>query len=90
MIKNDFENTIKEYLKQGREKLINDLDGTREAIRLIAAEKTRDFIRIMDKGLDRTERDFLSSLIVSSMYQSFCYGFGIGKLEGITNKKIYL
>jgi hypothetical protein len=26
---NDFENTIREYLKQGREKLENDLTGTR-------------------------------------------------------------
>lgn len=87
---NDFEKTIREYLRQGRQKLINELVGTREAIKLIANEKTREFIKTMDKGLDKEERDFLSELIVTSMYQSFCYGYGIGKIEGKTNSKIYL
>lgn len=86
----DFEKTIKEYLKQGREKLEKDLSGTREAIRLIACDKTKDFVRTMDKGLDKTEREFLSSLIVSCMFQSFCYGYGIGKIEGRTNNRVYL
>lgn len=85
-----YERAIKEYLKQGREKLANDLIGTREAIKLIADERTREFIRTMDKGLNKDERDFLSALIVTSMYQSFCYGYGIGKIEGKTNSKIYL
>lgn len=87
---NDFESTIKEYLKQGKEKLSRDLAGTREAIRLIAGDKTRDFIKTMDKGLDKEEREYLSALIISSMVQSFCYGYGIGKMEGHTNSRIYL
>ncbi len=86
----DFEKTIKQYLKQGREKLTKDLAGTREAIRLIADDKTRDFLRTMDRGLNKEERDFLSALIVTGMYQSFCYGYGIGKIEGHTNEKIIL
>ena len=86
----DFEKTIRMYLKQGKEKLEKDLMGTREAIRLIATDKTKDFIRIMDKGLDRPEREFLTALIVTSMYQSFCYGYGIGKIEGRTNNRVYL
>ena len=86
----DFETMIREYLKQGKEKLIHDLVGTREAIKLIAGEKTREFIKTMDKGLDKDERDFLSDLIIASMYQSFCYGYGIGKIEGRTNNKIFL
>lgn len=86
----DFECTIKEYLKQGKEKLEKDLSGTREAIKLIARDKTRDFIKVMDKGLDKDERDFLNTLIVVSMYQSFCYGYGIGKIEGSTRNRIYL
>lgn len=86
----EFEKTIKEYLKQGREKLEKDLLGTREAIKLIARDKTRDFIKTMDKGLDQHERDFLSLLITMSMYQSFCYGYGIGKIEGKTNNRVYL
>lgn len=87
---NCFEKTIKEYLKQGREKLENDLTGTREAIKLIAEDKTRDFIRIMDRGLDKQEREFLNTLIVSSMFQSFCFGYGIGKMEGSTSQRVYL
>jgi hypothetical protein len=87
---NVFEKTIKEYLKQGKEKLESDLAGTREAIKIIARDKTRDFIKTMDKGLSKEEREFLCKLIVSSMYQSFCYGYGIGKMEGKTNSKIFL
>ncbi|HHW48238.1 MAG TPA: hypothetical protein GXX14_06440 [Clostridiaceae bacterium] len=86
----EFERTIREYLRQGRARLANELAGTREAIKLIAKEKTRDFIKIMDKGLDKEEREFLSELIVASMCQSFCYGYGIGKIEGRTDKKVYL
>jgi len=86
----NFESTIKEYIKQGKSKLDNDLVGTREAIKLIAKDKTKDFIKTMDKGLDKGEREFLSTLIVSSMYQSFCYGYGIGKIEGKTSDKIFL
>lgn len=86
----DFEKTIKEYLKQGKDKLNNDLAGTREAIRLIADDKMKDFLKTMDKGLDKDERDYLSMLIVSSMYQSFCYGYGIGKIEGHTKNRILL
>ncbi len=86
----DFETTIREYLRQGKEKLEKDLSGTREAIKIIARDKTRNFIKTMDKGLNEEEREFLNALIVSSMYQSFCYGYGIGKMEGITNNRIYL
>lgn len=77
----DFENLVKEYLKQARDRLENELTGTREAMRLIAIDKTRDFIKSMDRGLDRGEIDYLNKLIVSSMYQAFCYGYGIGKIE---------
>lgn len=87
---NDFESIIKEYLRQGKEKLDKELIGTREAIKLIAKDKIREFIKSMDKGLDKDEREFLGALIVSSMYQSFCYGYGIGKLEGSTKSKVYL
>ena len=86
----EFEKTIKRYLKQAREKLNGDLSGTREAIKLIAADKARDFIETMDRGLDREEREFLKALIITSMHQSFCYGYGIGKIEGNTNERIFL
>ncbi|MCX7748412.1 MAG: hypothetical protein N2645_16230 [Clostridia bacterium] len=86
----DFEKTIRQYLQQGMGKLESDLTGTREAIRLIAIEKTKEFMREADKGLSKEERDYLSAIIVASMYQSFCYGYGIGKIEGSTNNKIFL
>lgn len=86
----DFEKMLKLYLKQAREKLNGDLSGTREAIKLIAADKTRNFIGMMDRGLNKEEREYLKALIVVSMRQSFCYGYSIGKFEGNTNERIYL
>ena len=86
----NFESTIRGYLKEGREKLDKELLGTKEAIKLIAKDKTKEFIKAMDKGLDKEEREYLSTLIVLSMYQSFCYGYGIGKVEGLTNTRVYL
>ncbi len=87
---NNFEETIREYLNKAKDKLEKELTGTREAIRLIAGEKTRDFIQITDRGLDKDEREMLCAIIVSSMYQSFCYGYGIGKIEGSTRSKVLL
>lgn len=90
MMSNEFEKTIREYLKQGKDKLEKDLAGTREAIKLIATDKTRNFMRTMDKGLNKDEREFLNSLIITGMYQAFCYGYGIGKVEGHTNSRVML
>lgn len=86
----EFEKTIRIYLKQANEKLNSDLVGTREAIKLIAADKARNFIETTDRGLDKTEREFLRNIIIASMHQSFCYGYGIGKIEGKSDKKICL
>jgi hypothetical protein len=77
----DFENTVKEYIKQGRMKLQNDLIQTSHAIHSIAQNKTKCFMKNMDKGLDKEEREYLTTLILSSMHQAFCYGYGIGKIE---------
>lgn len=87
---NQFEKAIKEYLSEGRNKLETDLSGTREAIKIIARDKVKDFMRIMDRGLSREERDFLTILIIGGMYQSFCFGYGVGKMESKTNNKIFL
>ena len=87
---NAFEAAMKEYLQQGREKLIKDLTGTREAIKQIANDKTKNFMLVTDKGLNKEERDYLKEIIISSMYQTFCYGYGIGKIEGKTNNRIFL
>ncbi|MCX8131205.1 MAG: hypothetical protein N3I35_14035 [Clostridia bacterium] len=87
---NDFEKVLKEYLKYGRERLECDLTGTREAIKLIARDKTREFIQTMDRGLNKEERIFLSALFISCMHKSFCYGYGIGRIEGKRCNNIYL
>lgn len=86
----NFETTIKEYLNQARGRLETELSGTREAIKLIARDKTRDFMMAMDVGLDEKEREFLTQLIIVSMNQAFCYGYGVGKIEGKTNNKVFL
>lgn len=85
-----FEEQIKGFLEQGKVKLMNELEGTRGAIKLLAQDKARDFMRVTDIGFSKEERQLLSEVIVSSMYQSFCYGYGIGKMEGSTKRKIYL
>ncbi len=86
----NFEKTMREYLKQARKRLDNEFSGTREAIKLVAADKMRNFMQAMDKGLNKEEREYLSSLIIEGMYQSFCYGYGVGKIEGAYRKKVYL
>jgi hypothetical protein len=85
-----FEEQIRGFLEQGKEKLMKELEGTRGAIKLLAQDKARDFMRTTDIGFSKEERELLSEMIVSSMYQSFCYGYGIGKMEGSTKRKIYL
>lgn len=85
-----FEKTIREYLKQAQDRLEHELTGTREAMKIIAKEKTKDFIKVMDIGLDEGEREYLCALIVTGMYQSFCYGYGVGKIEGKNGKRIML
>jgi len=87
---NEFESVIREYLKQGKDKLEKDLVGTREAIKLIASDKTKNFIKTMDRGLNKEEREYLNQLIITGMYQSFCYGYGIGKVEGNTQGRVML
>ena len=87
---NNFEKTMREYLKQARKRLDSEFAGTREAIKLVATDKMRNFMQAMDKGLNKEERDYLSSLITEGMYQSFCYGYGVGKIEGAHRKKVYL
>jgi hypothetical protein len=88
--KNEVEKLIRLYIKQGQKKLGTDLAGTKEAVKLIADDNVRDFIVAVDRILENEERDFLKDLIVTCMYKSFCYGYGIGKVEGKTNKRIYL
>lgn len=81
---------IKEYTKLGNKRLDEQYSGTKQAILLIASEKVRDFMRTGDKGLSKDERELLAKLIGNAMFQSFSLGFGVGKVEGLTKKKVYL
>ena len=84
---NSFESMIKEYLAEAREKLLTELEGTRGAIKLVADDKSRGLMRDLDIGFNKEERQLLNDTIVQSMHQSFCYGYGIGKMEGCCKKK---
>lgn len=86
----EIEKCLREYLKEGRSKLEKDLSGTREAIKLVAQSKTKEFMEAMDRGLTPEEREFLDLIIISGMYQSFTYGYGIGRIEGSAKNTIYL
>ncbi len=86
--KSDFEKMIKTYLRQGKNKLLNEFTGTREAMGNIASDKVKEFIKVMDVGLDEAEREYMRELIVSGMYQSFCYGYSIGKIEAKNENRI--
>ena len=47
-------------------------------------------MRVGDVGLGVDERKILESLIANSMTQSFSLGYGIGKVEGLTNRQVHL
>lgn len=85
-----FEMDMKSYLSEAKERLDTEFQGTREAIKMIASEKTKEYIQFIDKGLDKKERELLSAVCTAAMYQAFCYGYGIGKVEGSTQRKVYL
>jgi len=81
---------IKKFTKEGNKKLDKQYSGTRKAICQIAFEKTQEYMRVGDVGLGPDERKILEILIANSMMQSFSLGYGIGKVEGITNRQIHL
>ncbi|HZJ57691.1 MAG TPA: hypothetical protein VFD89_05555 [Clostridia bacterium] len=81
---------IKIYTQEGNKKLNKQYLGTKRAISQIAYEKMQEYMRTADVGLGSDERNILEILIANSMMQSFSLGYGIGKVEGLTNKQIHL
>lgn len=81
---------IKLHTKQGSKKLDDQYMGTKQAIIQIAHEKMQEYMRVGDVGLGLDERNILKDLIANSMMKSFSLGYGIGKVEGSTNKQIRL
>lgn len=84
------EKLIKEYIEEARSRLETEFVGTREAIKQISEEKVTEYLVYTDKNMSKDERALLSAVFTLSMYQSFCYGYGIGRVEGSTSKKVYL
>ena len=81
---------IKEYTVEANGKLNDQFTGTRQAIRLIAGEKVREFMVTGDIGLNKEEKELLAAFIAGGMMQSFSLGYGVGKVEGETKKQVYL
>lgn len=81
---------IKQFTKEGNSKLEKQYTGTRKAIMQIAYEKMQEYMRVGDVGLGKEEREILTLIIAGSMMQSFALGYGIGKVEGLTDKQIFL
>lgn len=81
---------IKRYTKEGNQKLDKQYLGTKQAIQNISYEKMQEFMRRADVGIGAEERKILEIIIANSMMQSFSLGYGIGKVEGMTDRQIYL
>lgn len=81
---------IKKFTREGNSKLEHQYAGTRQAILQISREKMQEYIRMGDVGLAKEDRELLVTIIAGSMMQSFSLGYGIGKVEGLTDKSIHL
>ncbi len=86
----EFNQRMKRNINHAQERLDTDFIGSKEAMLLIAKEKVREFQIASDTIIHDEVQDILSLLIVGGMYQAFSYGYGIGKVEGETLKKIIL
>lgn len=86
----EFEQKMKENIRFARKRLDTDFNGSREAMLSQAKEKVKQFQVACDSILDKEEKELLILLIVGSMFQSFSYGYGIGKIEGETLQKVML
>lgn len=81
---------IKEFTYEGNKKLDKQYEGTKQAILQISREKMKMFMGTADVGLGQEERERLVLIIAGSMMQSFSLGYGLGKVEGIVDREIYL
>lgn len=81
---------IKEFTYEGNKKLEKQYEGTKQAILQISREKMKIFMGTADVGLGQEEREQLVLIIAGSMMQSFSLGYGLGKVEGIVDRDIYL
>jgi len=81
---------MKENIKLAQSRLDSDFTGSKQAMILQALDKVRQFQVVCDTVFEEEEKEYLALLIAGSMFQSFSYGYGIGKIEGETLRKIVL
>lgn len=81
---------IKKFTQEGNSKLENQYAGTRQAILQVSREKVQEYIRVGDIGLGKEDRELLVLIIAGSMMNSFSLGYGIGKVEGLTDRSVHL
>ena len=58
---------LKEFTKEGNQKLDKQYTGTKQAIVEISREKVQKFMQMGDVGLDKNSRDVLTLIISGSM-----------------------
>jgi len=86
----EFEAKMRAHMEHASSRLENDFMGSKQAMILQAMDKVREFQLACDTILEEDAKEFLTLLIIGSMFQSFSYGYGIGKIEGETLKKVML
>ena len=81
---------MKFHLNEAQERLGNDFSASREAMLSIAQEKVKQFQLASASIIENEEKEILMLMIVGAMFQSFSYGYGIGKVEEETLQKIVM
>ena len=85
-----FEQKMKENIKQAKKRLDSDFKGSKEAMLLQAMDKVKQFQIACDTILGMEEKEILTFMLLNSMFQTFSYGYGIGRVEGETLEKVVL
>ena len=86
----DFQTQMKQNIHQARERLNTDFMGSKEAMLSMAVDKVQQFQVASETILNDEEKEILILFMVNNMFQAFSYGYGIGKVEGETLKKVIL
>ena len=86
----EFEKAMKKNITEAKERLESDFLGSREAMLLQAEDRVKQYQVASDTILGNEEKEILTLMLLSSMFQTFSYGYGIGKVEGETLEKIVL
>ncbi|MCG8501852.1 MAG: hypothetical protein MJB12_15815 [Firmicutes bacterium] len=86
----EFEKKMKKNLTEASERLNSDFMASKEAMLSLAIDKVKQFQIASDTIIENEEKEILTLTLVGAMFQAFSYGYGIGKVEGETLKKVIL